>query len=74
MTSDLANERGIYQIIATRKDKPDKVFYGKFHAFLRRVEGHWRIAVDYDSNEGGTLTAVTFAAGAEIDDVARFAG
>jgi len=54
VTSDLANERGIYQIIATRKDKPDKVFYGKFHAFLRRVEGHWRIAVDYDSTESGT--------------------
>jgi hypothetical protein len=28
--------------------------------------------VDYDSNEGGTVTEETFAAGADIDDVAAF--
>jgi ketosteroid isomerase-like protein len=65
-SGDLASERGCYRI-----DAPDaRVFYGRFHTFSRKQHGVWRIAVDYDTNDGGTVDADTFAAGAGIDDTA----
>lgn len=70
---ELASERGVFRITATPADGEVRVFHGRFHTFARRTDGRWRIAADYDSNEGGTVTADTFAAGAEIDDVDRFA-
>ena len=41
---DAASERGVYRIEAG-----DEVFHGWFHTFCRRVDGRWRIAVDYDT-------------------------
>jgi ketosteroid isomerase-like protein len=70
---DLASERGVYRITAVRPSGEQRVFYGRFHTFVRKIDGTWRIAVDYDSDEGGTITDETFTAGAEIDDVAAFA-
>ena len=70
---DLASERGVYQITATKASGEQRVFYGKFHTFSRRTGGRWHIAVDYDSNESGTITADTFAAGTPIDDVDPYA-
>jgi hypothetical protein len=58
----------------TPADGERRVFYGRFHTFARKVDGRWRIAVDYDSTEGGTVDADSFAAGTEIDDLAPFAG
>jgi len=71
-SADLASERGIFQITATRPGAPDKIFYGKFHTFARNVAGRWRVVADYDSNEGGTVTEETFLAATPIDDVAAF--
>lgn len=71
-SGDLASERGMYRITATRATGEQRVFYGRFHTFSRRIGDGWRIAVDYDSNEGGTVTEETFASGADIDDVAAF--
>jgi hypothetical protein len=42
--------------------------------FAHRDDGRWRIAVDYDSTDGGTITADTFAAAAAADGVEAFAG
>ena len=44
-----------------------------FHTFARKEDGRWRIAVDYDCDEGGTIDDAAFAAGTGIDDVAAFA-
>jgi uncharacterized protein (TIGR02246 family) len=71
---DLASERGVFRITATRATGEQRVFYGRFHTFTRKQDGRWRIAVDYDTDDGGTLSAEPFAAGAEIDDVAAFEG
>lgn len=69
---DLASERGIFEITATRADGEQHVFYGKFHTFSRKTEGRWRIAVDYDSDEGGSINVATFRSGAAIDDLTAF--
>jgi ketosteroid isomerase-like protein len=73
-SGDLASERGVYRITASLTTGEQRVFYGRFHTFSRRAGGRWRIAVDYDSNEGGTVTEESFASGADIDDVERFTG
>jgi uncharacterized protein (TIGR02246 family) len=72
-SAGLASERGVYRITAVPASGERRVFYGRFHTFARKVDGHWRIAVDYDSDDGGTVGAETFSAGAGIDDVAAFA-
>jgi ketosteroid isomerase-like protein len=70
----LASERGVFQITARRPDGEEQVFFGRFHTFSRKADGRWRIAVDYDSDEGATVDEKAFAAGAEIDDVEAFIG
>jgi uncharacterized protein (TIGR02246 family) len=72
-TGELASERGVYRITAVRAGGERRIFYGRFHTFARKSGGRWRIAVDYDSDEGGTVTEETFTAGAEIDDIDAFA-
>ena len=73
-SAEVASERGLYRITATRASGEQRVFYGQFHTFARKGGGRWRIAVDYDSTEGGTITEAAFAAATEIDDVEAFAG
>ena len=52
----LASERGVFRITATQAGGQQRTFYGRFHTFARKQDGRWRIAADYDSNEGGTVT------------------
>lgn len=61
--AESASERGIYRYTAIRKDGTKKYFYGKFHVFHRKVDGVWKISVDYDSNEDGTIGEADFRAG-----------
>lgn len=72
---DLASERGVLRITATRPGADDLVFHSQFHTFARKAAGRWRIVADYDTNDsddGGVITPETFAAAAEVDDTARF--
>lgn len=47
MSGAIASERGVYQIVMG-----EQTFYGRFHTFARLVDGRWRVAVDYDTNQG----------------------
>ena len=53
----LASERGIYRI-----EIDGEVLYGRFHTFSRKDGGRWRMAVDYDSDDGATLGDADWAA------------
>jgi ketosteroid isomerase-like protein len=68
---ELGSERGIYE--TTYTNQKGEVFknYGKFHVFLRKVEGVWKIAVDYDSDENNTITQDSFKAASAIDDFSK---
>jgi ketosteroid isomerase-like protein len=59
----LASERGIYRYTAIAADGAQQHYYGKFHVFLRKIDGVWKIAVDYDSDEDGSIGEADFAAG-----------
>jgi uncharacterized protein (TIGR02246 family) len=67
--ADLASERGVFRMTARRATGEEKVFHGRFHTFSRRIDGRWRIAVDYDSDENGTVTADAFESATPADDV-----
>ena len=41
--------------------------FGKFHVVLRKEGGTWKILVDSDSNEGGTITADLFMAAKALE-------
>ncbi len=69
---DLASERGVFRITATRANGESRVFHGRFHTFARKVDGRWRIAADYDSDDGGTVAEEHFAAATDLDDLAPF--
>jgi ketosteroid isomerase-like protein len=65
----LASERGFFRITVDLAAGDQRVSYARFHTFHRKVDGRWRIAVDYDkpgADEAEFLGAV------EIDDVAAF--
>lgn len=61
--AETASERGIYRYTDIPKTGAARSFYGKFHVFHRKVNGVWKIAVDYDSNEDGTVGEADFRAG-----------
>jgi hypothetical protein len=49
---------GIYK--TSYPDHPP--YYGRFHVVLRKENGVWKILVDMDSNEGGTIGEAQFLA------------
>ena len=64
---NLASERGIYRFTSISPDGTQQHFYGKFHVFHRKINGKWKIAVDYDSDEDGSIGATDFEAGLAPD-------
>jgi ketosteroid isomerase-like protein len=73
VANDLASERGIFQIVATRADGDQRTFYGRFHTYARRADGRWRICVDYDTNERSATLEADFLAAVDVDDIDAFA-
>lgn len=57
-----AYETGIYKL--TRyTDSGSQSFYGKFHVTLKKVSGLWKIFIDSDSSNGGTIGEEDFNRG-----------
>lgn len=69
---DTASERGIYEFVMT--DAKGKVTknYSRFHNFLKKEGGKWKIAMDYDSSEKGAVTEATYKAAFARDDYAKY--
>ncbi|WP_420385503.1 hypothetical protein [Roseivirga sp.] len=57
-----AYETGIYKL--TRfTDNGSQSYYGKFHVTLKKVSGTWKIFIDSDSSNGGTIGEEDFLKG-----------
>lgn len=69
---DFASERGVYELTLADNEGNVERLYGQFHVIARKLEGRWRIAIDYDSSEGGTIDRAAFLAAAAFDDFKRF--
>ena len=59
----MASERGIYKYTYAPPTGKPRSGYGQFHVFSRKENGRWKIATDYDPNEGGTVGEAEFKAG-----------
>jgi ketosteroid isomerase-like protein len=46
---------GIYKTVYTFSNGTTQAFYGRFHVALRKEKGRWKILVDTDSSENGTI-------------------
>jgi ketosteroid isomerase-like protein len=63
---DQAVEVGVYKTTNINPDGIARSFYGRFHAVLRKENGVWKILVDTDSSEGGSISEKDFLAAAEL--------
>lgn len=66
-----ASERGIYRYTVIASDGNRTSYYGRFHVIHRLENGRWKIAVDYDSDEDGTIGQDDFEAGLPMDVFAK---
>jgi hypothetical protein len=48
-TADTGYEVGYYRVRSTR-DGITRSFYGQFHVVLKKIDGAWKIAQDWDAN------------------------
>jgi len=58
----MAVEVGVYKTTMTRNDGTTHSFYGRFHVVMRKENGIWKILVDTDSSESGTIDEQDFMA------------
>lgn len=69
----VASERGIYELKSfDANGKETWKGYGKFHVFMRKIEGIWKIVVDYDSTEGNTIDEKAYLAAFATDDFEKY--
>lgn len=59
---ELAYEIGYFKNEITNATGVKRETYGKFYVVLSKEAGVWKILVDADSNEGGTITSEMFLA------------
>ena len=67
-----ASERGIYRLIRNKGTKDEKAYYGQFHVLFKKINGEWKITLDYDSSEGGTIGEDDFNKAFAINDFEKF--
>jgi len=67
VNKDLAVDVGIYKTTSIRADGIARSFYGRFHVVLRKENGVWKILVDTDSSEGGSISEKDFLAATGMD-------
>lgn len=64
---NLAMDVGIYKTTFTDSQEQSRAGYGRFHVVLRKENGVWKILVDTDSSEGGTIGEKEFVAARAIE-------
>ena len=66
-SNDLAVEVGVYKTSYLLADGKTMDYYGRFHVVLRKENGIWKILVDTDSSENGTIGEKDFMAAKPIN-------
>jgi ketosteroid isomerase-like protein len=67
LSQDLAYETGYFKSRTTLADGRLRISYTKFFFILRKENNAWRILVDSDSNEGGSITEEMFLAAKPLE-------
>lgn len=69
---ETASERGIYQLIRNKGQANEQTYYGQFHVLFTKEEMGWKILMDYDSDENGTIGEEEFLKASAITDFDKF--
>ncbi len=67
-----ASERGIYKLTINPNTEQSQSYYGKFHVILKKVDGFWKIAVDYDSSERNTINEDSYNNAFAMADYSKY--
>lgn len=70
--TDTASERGIYEFTMTDAQGKVTKNYSRFHNFLKKEGGKWKIVMDYDSSEKGAVNEAMYKAAFARDDYAKY--
>ena len=70
--SEIASDRGIYQLTRNKGTDKKKNYYGQFHVILKKTSGEWQISMDYDSSESNTIDKEDFNKAYAMKDIGRF--
>ena len=60
--NDRAIEVGVYKTTSVDTKGEKRSYFGRFHVVMRKESGTWKILVDTDSSEGGTIGEKDFLA------------
>jgi hypothetical protein len=67
-----ASERGIYKLIRNKGTEKEQAYYGQFHVLFKKINDEWKIIMDYDSSESGTIGEDDYNKAFAIDDFDKF--
>ncbi|MBT8232302.1 MAG: hypothetical protein HKO66_11200, partial [Saprospiraceae bacterium] len=68
----IASERGFYKSVSNPETPNERISYGQFHALLQNENGTWKILMDYDSDNGGTVSSADFESANALEDIDPF--
>lgn len=65
---DIGYEVGYYRITDNRPGEETRYFYSRFHIVLKKIDGQWKIAQDWDTNNinGRPVTEEDFKKGTPL--------
>jgi hypothetical protein len=72
-----ASERGVFCTTALFKDDKtgamkEERYYGQFHVLLRKERTSWKLTMDYDSDENGTINEQSFNQAHALDAFEKY--
>ena len=67
-----ASERGVYKLVRNKGTEKEQAYYGQFHVLFKKVNDEWKITMDYDSSEGGSIDETSYNNAHAIDDLDKF--
>lgn len=67
-----ASERGIYKLVRNKGTDKEQAYYGQFHVLFKKIDGEWKITMDYDCSEGNTIDEADYNKAYAIDDFKKF--
>ncbi|WP_282043159.1 nuclear transport factor 2 family protein [Winogradskyella flava] len=67
-----SSERGIYKLVRNKDTDNEQSYYGQFHVIMKKLDGEWKITMDYDSSESDTIGEDDYNKAFAIDDFDKF--
>ena len=67
-----ASERGVYKLVRNKGTEKEQAYYGQFHVIFKKINGEWKITMDYDSSEGETIGEDDYEKAYAIDNFEKF--